>query len=362
MLRRRRPPKGAQPGTLVISEGSPLPRIRVMTYGPGELNEQDIRDVDQLRGVLQANKTSWIDVQGLGDENTLKRLADFFGIHPLSLEDVVNVPQRPKVEVFDNHLLLIARMAILESQATTSREQVSLLVGNNFVLTFQERYGDVFDPVRARIRQGGPIFRSSGAEYLAYALIDAVIDGYFPILEHFGEQLEQLEEAIIASPQQAAIQQIHHVKRELLAIRRAIWPLREVINSLLREGTTFITDKVQVHLRDCYDHCVQLIDVVETYRELGGGLMDVYLSSVANRQNDVMKTLTVIASIFIPLTFIAGLYGMNFEYMPELHVRWAYPVVLAIMMFAAFMMVVFFHRKGWIGTFSPKDVSKPFQD
>lgn len=355
MFRKRHPPAGAKPGTLVIAKESAVPRIHLMAYTPDDLREEEVHDLAHLPSFIQQDKVCWIDVQGLGDEGVLHELARIFEIHPLAMEDIVNVPQRPKLEVFDNHTLIITRMAILEDEATTSREQVSLLVGKNFVLTFQERYGDVFDPIRARIRQGGPVFRSSGPEYLAYALIDAAIDGYFPILEHFGEQLETLEEQIMSSPRQSSIGDIHNIKRELLAIRRAIWPFREVVNTLLREDIPFVSDKVRVHFRDCYDHCVQLIDVVETYRELAGGLMDVYLSSVANRQNEVMKTLTITASIFIPLTFMAGIYGMNFENMPELHTNWGYPILLITMAAVALVMVVYFLRKGWIQLRTPRE-------
>ena len=228
-------------------------------------------------------------------------------------------------------------------------EQVSLFVGPNYVLTFQERSGDVFDPVRNRIRQGGPVLRSSGPSYLAYALLDAVIDGYYPLLETFGEKLEGLEDEIVAQPHPAVLQEIHQAKRDLLAIRRAIWPQREAVNTLIRDENPLITETVRVYLRDCYDHCVQIMDGVETYRELAGGLMDVYLSSVGNRQNEVMKVLTIMASIFIPLTFMAGIYGMNFENMPELHAAWGYPLLLVVMVAVTVTMVIFFQRKGWIG-------------
>jgi len=327
-----------------------------MKYTPDHLKEHDIAAVAKLKDLLEENTVCWIDVQGLGDEKVLREFADLFSIHPLALEDVVNVPQRPKIERFEKHTLCITRMALLRDE-TIKHEQVSIFVGPDYVLTFQEHSGDVFDPVRNRIRQGGPILRSSGSSYLAYALLDAVIDGYYPIMEVFGEKLEGLEDKIVANPQPAILQEIHQAKRDLLALRRAIWPQREAINALIRDENLLITDTVRVYLRDCYDHCVQIMDAIETYRELAGGLMDVYLSSVGNRQNEVMKVLTIMASIFIPLTFMAGVYGMNFENMPELHSAWGYPLLLAAMGIVGVGMIVYFRRKGWLGgqQFEPRD-------
>jgi len=349
MFRKRHPPVGARPGTLVINDHAPKPVIRVFEYKPDSVKEHELSEVAQLRGLLHEDSVSWIDVQGLGDEDVLRSIAKVFDLHPLALEDVVNVPQRPKVEDYEKHLLFITRMVILDDAYTVEAEQVSVFIGPRFVLTFQERHGDVLDPVRARLRQGkGPI-RRSGADYLAYAIIDTVVDGYYPILESLGEVLESMEDDIIERPRRSLLQKIHQIKRELLAIRRAIWPQREAINALIRDDNALISDTVRVYLRDVYDHCVQIIDVVETYRELAGGLMDIYLSSVSNRMNEVMKVLTIMASIFIPLTFMAGVYGMNFENMPELRVRWAYPILIAAMVAVAAVMVVYFRRKGWIG-------------
>lgn len=347
--RKIHPPTGAQPGTLIISAEAQCPKIHAITYSPDKLHEQDVTDVASLRDLLDENTVTWIDIQGLGDEQILRAIGEAFNLHPLVLEDIVNVPHRPKVDLFEKHLFLIARMALIK-ESGIDREQLSIIVGKNFILTFQERYGDVFDCVRTRIRQGGPILRSSGAEYLAYTLLDAVIDGYYPIIETFGDQLEQIEEGMLTRPQPLAVQRVHAIKRELLAIRRAIWPMREVVNTLLRDENPFITKKVDVQLRDCYDHCVQIIDTIETYRELSGSLMEFYLSSVANRQNEVMKTLTMMATIFIPLSFIAGVYGMNFEHMPELHYPWAYPILLAVMATLAIVMLIGFYRKGWLSS------------
>ncbi len=348
MFKKKHPPVGSKPGTLMVHAHAEPPAIRVMKFKPDHLEEHEVVSVGELKGLLEANAVCWIDVQGLGDEQVLRKLADLFSIHPLALEDVVNVPQRPKVECFEEHTLCITRMALLRDE-TIEREQVSIFIGPHYVLTCQERSGDVFDPVRNRIRQGGPVIRSSGPSYLAYALLDAVIDGYYPIMEMFGEKLEYFEDEIAANPQPAILHRIQQVKRDLLALRRAIWPQREAINTLIRDENPLITDAVRVYLRDCYDHCVQIMDAVETYRELAGGLMDVYLSSVGNRQNEVMKVLTIMASIFIPLTFLAGIYGMNFETMPELHYPWAYPLLLAVMAVLAAGMIWYFRHKGWLG-------------
>jgi magnesium transporter len=348
MFRKRHPPVGAKPGTLMIHSQAQRPVVRVMKYRPDHLEEHDVAAVAKLKDLLEENTVCWIDVQGLGDEKVLRELADLFSIHLLALEDVVNVPQRPKVERFEEHTLCITRMTPPRGEEIEP-EQVSVFIGPNYVLTFQERYGDVFDPVRNRIRQGGPILRSSGPSYLAYALLDAVIDGYYPILEKLGEKLEALEDEVVADPRPAVLHEVHQAKRDLLAIRRAIWPQREAVNALIRDENPLISDQVRVYLRDCYDHCVQIMDGVETYRELAGGLMDVYLSGVGNRQNEVMKVLTIMASIFIPLTFMAGIYGMNFENMPELHSAWGYPFLLAAMVVVAVGMTVFFRRKGWLG-------------
>mgnify|MGYP001332458875 CR=1 FL=1 len=349
MFRKRHPPVGSRPGTLLINGTAQPPRIHVMRYGPAMLDEFDVDGPDRVPQLLATDAVCWIDVQGLGSEETLRKFADLFKIHLLALEDVVYVPQRPKSEVYEDHTFCITRMAMQRPPEDVETEQVSVFMGRNYVLTFQERYGDVFDPVRNRIRQGGPVFRSAGPGYLAYALLDATIDGYYPVLETLGERLEALEDRVLYNPQPAVLQDVHRIKRELLEIRRYLWPQREAINSLIREENEFISEQVRVYLRDCYDHCVQMMDVVESYRELAGGLVDVYLSSVGNRQNEVMKVLTIMASIFIPLTFLAGIYGMNFEFMPELRMHWAYPTLLGVMVIVAAGMTWFFWRKGWIG-------------
>lgn len=348
---------GARPGTLVIQEDAAQPVVQLMHYSESALKEETVADVSDIAPMLESPGMTWINVCGLGDEAILRKLGSMFSLHPLALEAVVNVPQRPKVEHFDNHLLLITRMVMLKNVSILDIEQVSIFVGRNYVLTFQERHGDVFDPVRARIRRGGGPIRKLGPDYLAYALLDTVIDAYYPILEQMGDYLETLEDEVVQQPTTDSLQQVYRAKRELLTLRRSIWPQREAINTLVRDESEFMSESVRVYLRSTYDHCVQLIDGTETYRELVGGLMDVYLSSVGIRQNEVMRVLTIMASIFIPLTFLAGIYGMNFENMPELHSRWGYPTLLGIMAVTAVGMLAFFRRLGWLG--GPKATTTP---
>ncbi len=348
---------GDRPGTLVIPADATHPRVYLMTFDQDSLDEREVTDIAELANGLSQSKTTWVDVQGLGDENTIREIGKIFSLHALALEDVVNVPQRPKVEIYDTHLMLITRMAMLDDTHALETEQVSIFVGEHFVLTFQERYGDVLDPVRARIRRGGGPIRKHGSGYLAYAILDNVIDAYYPILERTGDYLEILEEEVVQRPTAESLQKVYRAKRELLTLRRAIWPQREAINTLVHEDNDFIQDSARVYLRDTYDHCVQLIDGTETYRELVGGLMDVYLSSVGNRQNEVMRVLTIMASIFIPLTFLAGIYGMNFEHMPELHSKWGYPILLVLMLTTVVGMLLYFRRLGWIGKTGSKKAS-----
>ncbi len=348
-FQKRHPPVGSRPGTLVIPETAVPPVIKVIDYTSERVTETEVSDVEDLRSYIESDSVTWIDVQGLGDEKTIRAIGELFSLHALALEDAVNVPQRPKSESYEKFQLFITRMTRLEPSAHLQVEQVSIFLGSHYVLTLQERYGDNFDPVRARIRAGiGPI-RRSGPDYLAYALIDTVIDGYYPVIEGLGEYLEELEVATLTRPEPGQLRQIYDAKRQLLELRRAVWPQREAINSLIRDENPLVGETVRIFLRDCYDHAVQIIDVTETYRELTGGLMDLYLNTVSQRTNEIMKVLTIMASIFIPLTFMAGIYGMNFEHMPELARPWAYPALLVAMAAVGAGMLLFFRRKGWLG-------------
>ena len=352
--RPRRPPPGSPPGTLQPDpEVGGRSLVRVTSYGPTSYDEEVIDGVDALRRWRGRHEVTWVDVEGLGGLDLIRALGDVFGVHRLALEDIVHVGQRPKAEAYDDHLFVVSRTAMLGERLDT--EQVSLFLGADYVLTFRERADPCFGAVRERLRGGKGRLREARADYLAYALIDAIIDGYFPVLEVYGEALEDLEHEVVTEPGPDTITRIHGLKRDLLVLRRAIWPQREVLSTLLREDTPFIGASTRVYLRDCYDHAFQLMDLVEIYREVATGLVDVYLSSVSNRMNEIMKVLTVIATIFMPLGFIAGLYGMNFDRgvsplnMPELGWYWGYPFALAVMATVAGGLMLYFRRRNWIG-------------
>ncbi len=358
-FRKRHPPVGARPGTLVMEPGALPPRIHMIRYRADGVEEGPVTDPETL-GPPPAGQPGviWIDVQGLGDEKILRRLGERFGLHPLALEDMVNAPQRPKIEDYPHQLLLITRMARLEGAFEVDAEQVGLVLGPGYVLSFQERYGDVLDPVRVRLREGLGPMRSSGADYLAYALLDTIVDGYYPVLEHLGEVLARLEEQILTRPGRRTLARLNRLKVVLLGLRRGIWPQREALNRLLRDGSQFMSPEVRMYLRDTYDHAAQVVDVVDSHLELVAGLLNTYLSALGNRTNEVMKVLTIMASIFIPLTFLAGIYGMNFEAMPELHSPWGYPALLVVMVLTAIGMLIYFRRRGWLGE-PPDDDDQP---
>jgi magnesium transporter len=345
---RGRTKPGAAPGTIAVDPTAPKPKIRILAYGPDGVQETEVEDPAEIRGHLDGKPVVWVNVDGLGDAEVLKALGEAFGIHKLALEDVVNVHQRDKVEPYEEHLFIVARMANLPED-TLATEQVSLFLGANYVVTFQEREGDCLDPVRDRIRQGKGRIRKAGPDYLAYAILDAIVDHYFPILEAYGERLDHLEDEIMEEPTRATLARVHRTKRELLSLRRAAWPKREALSTLLREPSPLVSPETGVYLRDCYDHAVQILDITETYRELGSGLVDAYLSNVSNRMNEIMQVLTIIATIFIPLTFLAGIYGMNFSYMPETQWRWGYFAAIGVMAAIAVGLVLFFRRRGWLG-------------
>jgi magnesium transporter len=343
---------GAPPGTLNVDPEAQPCRMRVMAFDADGFVEEDVRDVAQIPSYLERWSVTWVNVDGLGDAKVLEQLGDLFHIHRLALEDAVNVTQRPKVEEFEDHLFIVIRMLMREE--TLRSEQVSLFLGRGYVLTFQEHSGDCFDPVRERIRKRRPRLTNSDADYLAYALLDAVVDHYFPLLEDVGEHLDGLQEAVIAAPAQEHIQDIYGIRRDLIRMRRNIWPLRELFSSMLRESTPHIREDTRAYLRDCHDHTVQATDLLEAAREMAGSLMDFYLSSMGNRMNEIMKVLTIYAALFIPLTFIAGIYGMNFDpgaspwNMPELGWALGYPFALGLMAVVAAVLLLYFRRKKWL--------------
>lgn len=355
IFQKRHPEVGARPGTLVIPEQSPAPRFKVIRYNADDVTHADIENVEQLREHLVEGCITWVDVQGFGNPSLMQQIGDLFQLHPLMLEDIINAPQRPKVEEFGEQLLIIVRMVSVTTGAGIDMEQVSIVVGKNYVVTFQEKYGDILDPVRRRIGSGMGLMRKRGADYLAYAIADTIVDGYYPVLEEIGLRLEELEHQVIVNPTPDVLRTLNSLKNHLVNLRRGIWPQRDAVNQLVRGDHPSVDEEVRIYLRDTYDHCIQTSEVAEMYREMVTGLMNLYLSSVANRTNEVMKVLTIMASIFIPLTFLAGIYGMNFDHMPELHVWWAYPIIWFTMIAVAAGMLVYFRRLGWIGSQPPTE-------
>lgn len=351
-----RPEVGASPGTLAITSEE-RPDIFLIDYGPHGFAEHPIRRIgDCIPYLIDENPSiTWIDVRGIGHAETFQQLGAVFKLHPLALEDVVNVPQRPKSDVYESHQLIVARMVRLDEEHRLHTEQLGILFGRGFVLTVQEEpEHDVLGCVRERIRQGRGTIRTRGSDYLAYALLDAVIDAFFPVLERLGERLEELEVDALDT-RQAMSREIHDVKRDLLTIRRAIWPQRDLLAGLLRGESPLVDKETLIYLRDTYDHAVQVMDMVETYREIASGLMDLYLSGVSNRMNEIMKVLTILSTIFLPVTFIAGVYGMNFDAkvstlnMPELEWKYGYLFSLGLMVVSVGGLLLYYRSRGWIG-------------
>jgi magnesium transporter len=344
---------GSEPGTLNIDPDAAPSKIILIDYDQNNaLRKVDISP-NACIPYLGKNTVSWMDIQGLGSETVLTQVGEIFQLHPLLLEDVVHVPQRPKVEDYQDQLLIVAHMVRPKPEENGfETEQVGFVLGKRYLLTFQEdQIADSFDIVRERIHKNQGKIRQLGADYLTYLLLDSLIDSYFPVVEDYEDRIEVIEDEIIRNPSRELMEELYHVRRELLALRRLIWPLRNVLNVLMRESHSGLIDsEVRVYLRDCYDHVVQLWEIIEAYRELASSLMELYESAMGNRMNEIMKFLTVIATIFNPLTFIAGVYGMNFKYMPELETKWGYFMILGLMGLIAFSLIYFFWRRGW---FSP---------
>lgn len=393
LIRRKkyfRSPPGSPPGTVTVDPNARKAEIDVISYGadarPETIVRQKIASIDDLPPLPPGHDIRWINIEGVGDADVIRKIGAKFDLHPLALSDIANVTQRPKVEAYDTHLFIVTRIPLNPASADwqpgatetdavertddapwasyadhLATEQVAICLGKDYILTFQEAPGDVFEPVRRRLRHENGRLSGRGVDYLAYALLDAAVDSYFPILEVYGERVEDLEQDVVERPEFGYIAHIHDLKRNLLTARRAVWPQREMLNALVRDESPFVCDETKLFLRDCYDHTIQLIDMIETYREIASGLVDIQLSSVSNRMNEVMKVLTVIATIFIPLTFIAGIYGMNFNpekspwNMPELAWRYGYPACLLLMAVIAAALVWWFRRKGWIGGARSRD-------
>ncbi len=351
-FKRKQSSVGLAPGTLVHVGEKKAEKvvIRAWIYNSEKLIEKEIQTVEECQALKdQPGMNLWINVDGLDRVEVIEKLGSYFGIHSLTLEDVLNTGQRPKAEDYDTYIYTVLKMILLdEIKEEIIIDQVSIIIGSNYILSFQEREGDVFDPIRERLKNPGSRLRKNGVDLLAYSLTDAVVDNYFLILEHFGEQIENLEEELIIRPTPETLKAIQKYKRDMITLRRSVWPLRELISNLQRIESGLIKDSTQIYLRDVYDHTVQVIDTIEAFRDILSSMVDVYLSSLSNRMNDVMKVLTVIATIFIPLTFIAGVYGMNFEYMPELEWRWGYPAVVTGMAIIGISMFLYFKKRRWV--------------
>jgi magnesium transporter len=348
---RRSRKAGLPPGSLVHigDKKSERTKITIIDYDGETFQEKEAKSIEECCALKDTPTVSWINVDGVHDSRLISDLGSRFGVHPLILEDIMTTAQRPKMEDMGDYIYIVVRMLDLVNKKKEVRsEQVSLILGRNFVMSFQESEGDVFDAVRDRIRSGKGRVRKQGPDYLAYALIDAIVDNYFLVLEKLGENVEEIEEALISNPDRETLHQIHAMKREMIYLRKSVWPLREVISGLERTESELVKDSTGIFLRDVYDHTIQVIDTVETYRDMLSGMLDIYLSSLSNRMNEVMKVLTIIATIFIPLTFIAGVYGMNFKFMPELEWRWGYFLVLAVMLALGVLMVILFKRRRWL--------------
>lgn len=353
LVKKRHKKIGTSPGTLIHIGEQKVDQalISILEYGPEQVWERqlDATTVEQSCTLKPEASVTWINLDGLHQIDCLETLGRCYNLHPLVMEDILNTEHRPKLEEFPEHLFIVVKMLQFDPASKEIRtEQVSLILGQNHVITFQEQVGDVFDGVRERIRSAKGRVRKMGADYLAYVLLDAIVDNYFVLLEMLGDQIEELEDELIHRPAPATMQTIHHFKREIILLRKAIWPLREVVSALQRQEGELISAATATFLRDLYDHCIQILDTVETLRDILAGLLDLYLSSLSNRMNEIMKVLTQIATIFIPLTFLAGVYGMNFEHMPELHWRWGYPAVWLLMIAVAVGMLWFFRKKRWI--------------
>lgn len=342
---------GLPPGTLVHIGDAPqqAARITLISYGPDGFEESQHSCLDDCLPNLKLPGITWINVEGVHDVEVIRRMGDRFNFHPLALEDIVNTVQRPKIEDYDDYLFIVLRMLRPAEQSDFTSEQLSIILGKDYLFTFQEGIqGDVFDAVRSRIRSGKGKIRGMGSDYLAYALIDAIVDSYFAVLESLGERIVDVEEELALTPDRSTLQVINTIKKEIIFMRKTVWPLREAISFMERGDSHLLTPATRLYFRDVYDHTVQVIDTVETYRDLLSGMLDLYLSSISNRTNEVMKFLTVIGTIFMPLTFLVGVYGMNFKHLPELEWHYGYYALWAFMLLISLGLVAFFKKKQWL--------------
>jgi len=342
---------GASPGTLIhIGEQKvDETQMTLIDYDEEHLQERVLDGIEEAFPLKDLPTVTWINIDGLHQLDIIEKVGRHFNIHPLVLEDIVNTGQRPKTEEFEDLIFVVLKMLHYdENLEKITSEQFSLVLGPNFLISFQEIQGDVFRTVRERIRKPKTRIRKAGCDYLAYALIDAIVDHYFLILEKLGENIEALEEDLLENPSPETLQTLHEMKREMIYLRKQIWPIRELINSLVKGESSLINESTSLFFRDIYDHTIQIIDTIESYRDILSGMLDIYLSTLSNKMNEVMKVLTIIATIFIPITFVAGIYGMNFKFMPELEWRWGYVMVWAIIVVVVGIMIGFFKKKQWL--------------
>jgi magnesium transporter len=350
-MKKRTKKTGLPPGSLVYigDKEDQTCKITIINYDARNLQEAEKTSLDECLLLVDKSKTTWININGLQHLGTLETLGECFNLHPLILEDILNTDHRPKLEEFTDYLYVVVKM--LRYNDTTQRiehDHASFVIGANYVISLHESYDDFFGPIRERLQNAQGRLRQEGADYLAYSLLDVIVDNYFVILEQMEDNLEDIEEELISQPSPATLHKIHLLKRDLIIFRKSVWPLREVLNRLQRSETPLIRRVTQLYLKDVYDHVIHVIDSLETYRDMLSGMLDIYLSSTSNRLNEIMKVLTIIATIFIPLTYIAGVYGMNFKYMPELEWHYGYFLVLSLMAGVAGIMLLFFKRRKWL--------------
>ncbi|MFC1487560.1 magnesium/cobalt transporter CorA [Thermoproteota archaeon] len=351
LLKKATKKSGLPPGTPVYIGKKRDKQVKVtcIDYDETSFTEKQIESINECFPFRDNAASTWINIDGVHQLENIEKVGEHFKTHPLVLEDIMNTGQRPKMEDFENYLFIVLKMLHYdETEKETKTEQVSLILGSNYLISFQENEGDVFDPIRERIRTDRGRIRKMGVDYLAYSLVDAIVDNYFMVLDKIGEKIEDIEDELVKNPAPEVLHTIHRLKRELIFLRKSVWPLREVISRLERWESPLIDKSIDIYLRDVYDHTIQVIDALETFRDMLSGMLDIYLSSMSNRMNEVMKVLTIIATIFIPLTLIAGIYGMNFRFMPELESSIAYPMVLLSMLFVGLLMVSYFRKKKWL--------------
>jgi len=351
-MKKRSKKAGLPPGALVHMGEKKIEKTKItlMDYDEMHFQDREIKTLDESLSFKNQPTVTWVNVEGIHQVKILEKLGECFGLHPLAVEDILNMEERPKMEDFGDYILIILKIPYHYDNRSNEieTEQISLVLGPNFVISFQEKGGDVFNPIREQIRNGKGRIRKSGADYLAYALVDSIVDTYFIVLEQLGESMESMEEELVTNPVPQTLQTIHNLKREMILLRKSVWPFREIVSRLERGESPLIKEPTTIFLSDVHDHTLEVIETVETYRDMLASMLDIYLTSVSNKMNEVMKVLTIIATIFIPLTFITGVYGMNFRYMSELGWCWGYPMVWLVMIGIGVLMLIYFRKKKWL--------------